>query len=300
MRTHLIILLMLPILLVAQVNPFLPQTPPADTVLEDSEAPVNELGNLSNELTSRTPFLGSIIELQKELHSKISLQMRALKENFSLLHLTIFLLAAFAYGIIHSLGPGHAKLLIGSKLLSSQHKRSDALKAGSVFAFTHTGVALVLFLVVTLLLKLSSSDSSLVADRLLTVSGVMIIVTAIYLIWEVISDWKHRHQSEDEKNENSRSLYLLALFAGLSPCPGALLILIFSNLIGISGYGVLAVVAVSLGMAITVSSIGWITVVGRETIQATVKSKAKITSVIIPLFRISGALLILVIGWSFL
>ncbi len=293
----------------SQVNPFLPQNNNADTAVQDtviqesidqeSIDQESKTPNLSTEIASKTPFLSTIIDIQKELHGKISSLMKQLKEDFSITHLIIFLVASFVYGVVHSTGPGHAKLLIGSKLLSSNHKKRDALKAGSLFAFTHTGVALLLFFVVTIILKMSSGDSNHYANKMISVSAVMIIITAIYLIVDVINDIRH-NDHDDTDTPKSKSLFALAIFAGLSPCPGALLILIFSNLLGIVHYGVAAVIAVSLGMALTVSAIGFFTVMGRETIQKTVKKKQAILTIGVPMVRISGAVIILLIGWSFL
>jgi len=283
----------------AQVNPFLPQNSSADSEVKDTVVQEGETGSINSEIAGRTPFLSTIIDIQKELHGKISSLMKQLKDDFSVTHLIVFLLASFVYGVVHSSGPGHAKLLIGSKLLSSNHKKRDALMAGSLFAFTHTGVALLLFLVVTLILKMSSGDSNYYANKMVSVSAVMIIITALYLIFDTIKDIRHKDCS-DTVEAKSSSLFALAIFAGLSPCPGALLILIFANLLGIAHYGVAAVVALSLGMALTVSTIGFFTVMSREKIQKSIRKQHTLFAVGVPLLRISGAVVILFIGWSFM
>jgi ABC-type nickel/cobalt efflux system permease component RcnA len=55
----------------------------------------------------------------------------------------------------------------------------------------------------------------------------------------------------------------LILAAGLTPCPSAFLILFFALANGVLGIGVIAVLALSVGMGMTVSGIGVLSIVGR-------------------------------------
>jgi nickel/cobalt transporter (NicO) family protein len=55
----------------------------------------------------------------------------------------------------------------------------------------------------------------------------------------------------------------LILAAGLTPCPSAFLILFFALANGVLGIGVIAVLALSVGMGMTVSGIGVLSIIGR-------------------------------------
>ncbi len=55
----------------------------------------------------------------------------------------------------------------------------------------------------------------------------------------------------------------LILAAGLTPCPSAFLILFFALANGVLGIGVIAVLALSIGMGMTVSGIGVLSIIGR-------------------------------------
>ena len=121
----------------------------------------------------------------------------------------------------------------------------------------------------------------------------MIIAIGIFLL---------AHAFTNEENKTGRlntllqksSLPAISVISGLMPCPGALLILVFSKLIGITVYGVIAVVFLSLGMALTVSIAGSIGVLASRAVLLsahgnTLKNIGKAV-------RILGSVIIIIIG----
>ena len=81
---------------------------------------------------------------------------------------------------------------------------------------------------------------------------------------------KAAHSLAGSLLSRSSHLAFVAILAGVAPCPGAFLILAFSSIIGILHIGIAAVIAVSLGMAITVSVAGTVgSIMGSTLIRAT-------------------------------
>ncbi|MFW6254840.1 MAG: nickel/cobalt transporter [Chitinivibrionales bacterium] len=204
---------------------------------------------------SHIPFADKLLSLQRNLTGKLSGSLREIKTSPGPGPIIGLLLMAFIYGVIHSLGPGHAKVLFMSHTLSRPTPVKAAWGAGTIFSATHTGMAILIFLVLRKLLGLGQVQSELYSSRLLMLSGVLIMVAgAMVLFSSYLEDIAQSAAGRIVRGASS--LPAVAVVAGLAPCPGAFLILTFSSIIGILHVGILAVVAVSLGMALTVSVIG--------------------------------------------
>ena len=75
-------------------------------------------------------------------------------------------------------------------------------------------------------------------------SGVLIILVGIYLFFE---------HHKDKKVDNKKSIYALAFFAGIVPCPGVMTVVLFSIMMGKLYIGIIASILMSLGMGFTIS-----------------------------------------------
>jgi ABC-type nickel/cobalt efflux system permease component RcnA len=92
---------------------------------------------------------------------------------------------------------------------------------------------------------------------MLSLSGVLIVVAgAVVLLSPLLEDFLQARAKKIFRGVSSLSV--LAVIAGMAPCPGVFLILVFSSVVGAMPVGILSVIAVSIGMAITVSTMGTI------------------------------------------
>lgn len=88
---------------------------------------------------------------------------------------------------------------------------------------------------------------------------------AILLARRLFQGHAHREAAGSSGKAGSvASLLTLVLGAGLVPCSGAVLILLFSLSVDSLGLGLLAVGSLSLGMGVTQSGIGVLTVLGKQ------------------------------------
>ena len=180
--------LLLPLILLgfflcyAQQNPF--RTPPqSDSTKKISDAkPKRHHVPINSILWKKIPFSRNILSLQSELSGKLSQSLRKIKERPHPTAVIVLLLIAFLYGILHSLGPGHAKALFISHGLTRATPLCSTWIAGVIFSVTHTGVAVILFVVLRKVLGLGQAESEFYSARFITLSGILIMVAGAIII----------------------------------------------------------------------------------------------------------------------
>jgi len=180
--------------------------------------------------------------------------------------LVSLLIAAF-WGAAHALTPGHGKAIVAGYLVGSRGKPRHAVLLGVVVTVTHTAGVFALG-VVTLLLS-----QFVVPERLypwLTVaSGLLVVAVGGSVFW---SRWRqrrghrqrHEHHHPHSHTPDTRGLLGIGVAAGLLPCPSALVVLLSAISLHTVGFGLALIVAFSLGLAATITSIGLLAVFARR------------------------------------
>ncbi len=238
-------------------------------------------------------FLERITHYQKALSSGLTKRIRDAKENLTLKHIFMLLFLAFIYGIVHSLGPGHGKLLVSSYAFTHDACIKDAIKAGIIFAIFHTGIAILIFFLFKFYFNLNRSIITNSLGYFLIVSGFIITGLGVVLLYQALIN-THTPATMSKYSFKKTSLPVIAAAAGIVPCPGALLILVFSNILDMLWIGILSVIALSAGMALTVSAFGALATGLQKT--ATIASGGKSISLVLRTMRIMGALIIIGLG----
>jgi ABC-type nickel/cobalt efflux system permease component RcnA len=181
--------------------------------------------------------------------------------------LVSLLIAAF-WGAAHALTPGHGKAIVAGYLVGSRGKPRHAVLLGGVVTVTHTAGVFALGLVTLLLSRF------VVPERLypwLTVaSGLLVVAVGGSVFW---SRWRHRrahrqrhdhHHHHHSHPHDTRGLLGIGVAAGLLPCPSALVVLLSAISLHRVGFGLALIVAFSLGLATTITSIGLLAVFARR------------------------------------
>lgn len=240
------VLSLMPLSLAAQnSNPF--------TSTGDTKSPQSQKTEQAETPTSSSPLLSRLITLQKRFHSRLSDAMGELQNDASTKRLLITVAAAFIYGFLHALGPGHRKTVLAGLFASRKLRKRDALYSGMGFALLHGGSAVVL---VYLIFSISRGPLSVGMEKSTRVlekgSFIALAIIGAWMMVSAIIDLI-RH-TEEEKKEGKMALAAI-IGAGLIPCPGAALVLSFALAYQIHLYGILAVAAMSLGMGTALSII---------------------------------------------
>lgn len=252
-------------------------------------------------------FSDSVAELarysadyQRRINQVLSTSLRDVQSGTGSLALWTLVTVCFGYGVVHTLGPGHGKAVVVAYFLDSSRPRAwiEGIFAGGWIAFTHTLAALLL----AGALKLSSTVGLLGAMREVRnveiVSYTLILLVGFWRLWAGITgrlhehphgDHGHGHHHHDHGHDHShghdhhhhdhetpqRTIagWLLLTAAGIAPCAGALIIILLSIALDVLWAGVVGVIAIALGMAITLAAIGMASMVAHRLIIAEGRSQ---------------------------
>ena len=253
--------------------------------------------NKQNYKVSRFAKLNSKVErLQFVYRNQMSKIAREIKKEGNYTPIFTLLFFSFLYGIIHSLGPGHGKVITGSYFLSEKTKIKKGIIAGFSFGFLHAISGLILVSILYAIKTRKLQRSAEISTQIQMISLVIIIILGVFLLIKHILEFRN----SDSKKDNQKSLFAMILALGLIPCPGSVIVALFSINIEMFWLGILMVLTMALGMSITISTIGVLMISFRniaENISVRLTATAKHIS---PLIGIIGSLLMIGFGILFL
>lgn len=188
------------------------------------------------------------------------------------------LLLAAVLGAAHALSPGHGKTVVGAYLVGSRGTARHAAFLGLTVTITHTAGVFALG-VATLF-----ASRYILPERLFPilslVSGVLVALIGFSLFTRRLSalltgGQEHSHVHDGSVHSHGggcahshlppgtggeavswRNLLALGVSGGLLPCPSALVVLLSAVALHRVGYGLLLVLAFSIGLAATLTGIG--------------------------------------------
>jgi ABC-type nickel/cobalt efflux system permease component RcnA len=118
------------------------------------------------------------------------------------------------------------------------------------------------------------------------ISAMMIIAVGLYLIYEAFSGRKDR---EKKLKRSNKSELAVAFSAGVVPCPGVMTIVLFCIVLKQFVLGILAAIAMSIGMGLTISIAGILSISLNSKFNGFLKTKGYILEMI-------GGIFVLVLG----
>jgi nickel/cobalt exporter len=232
----------------------------------------------------------ALLAFQRESNRLIAQHMKAIRDGQTSAPLMIGMLLAFAYGVVHALGPGHGKVVVASYFLGRDAQIGRGLMMGLQIAIFHVLSAIVVVALADLVLRQAfGSAPAEVAGVRLTSYGLIALIGATMLFQavrrsrlrragiEVAHDgcgqghghFDHAHGNDSRGGERAQE-GALSLGVGIVPCTGAVLILLYALANDILLPGLLLVVAIAAGMAITMGALGVLSIVARNAVAARV------------------------------
>lgn len=271
-------------------NPFMKGTSRGEQH-EKVQAVVHERPSLFQQVYSR------IVSSQRDLRQGMSSYVRRLKSAPAPLELLTFLALAFAYGVIHAAGPGHGKSVASSYFLSRGGRMRQGVALGLTMGAIHAISAIVVvggvyFFVQRSLMASFARVSGYVEQGSYLLVGVVGLVLLAQAVRESFGE-----DAAEAAPPAPRSLFAVALSAGIIPCPGAALILLFAIAQQALWLGLSAVTAMAAGMGVTIATASVCAVCFRSATLCTSSRHRRTMRVMRGIFSILGALV--VVGFGF-
>ena len=188
--------------------------------------------------------------------------------------LLFLLLAAFGWGAVHALSPGHGKAMVAAYLVGTRGTARHALALGATVTVTHT-IGVFALGVVTLALSQYIVPEDLY-PWLTVASGLMVVIVGAGVLRSRMRARRahaHHHHHHDHHHHDHdhgpqdltwRGLLGMGASAGLIPCPSALVVLLGAISQHQVGLGLGLITAFSLGLAGTLSVLGLAVVYARS------------------------------------
>ncbi|MDP1749527.1 MAG: hypothetical protein Q8L22_08720 [Reyranella sp.] len=227
-------------------------------------------------------------EYQRQIQQSLSTALRDIQSGSGSVALWTLAAVCFGYGVVHTLGPGHGKAVVVAYFLDSTKPRAwiEGIFAGAWIAFTHTLAALLLAGALKMFYAVGLLGALREVRNVEIVSYVLILLVGFWRLWAGLTGRLHEHahgaghdhdhhhgHDHDHTHDHGRASprrtiagWLLLTAAGIAPCAGALVVILLSVALGVLWAGVIGVVAIAFGMAITLAAIGMASMVAHRLI----------------------------------
>jgi nickel/cobalt transporter (NicO) family protein len=182
------------------------------------------------------------------------------------------LAAALFWGAAHALSPGHGKSIVTAYLVGQRGTPWHAALLGLIVTATHTVGVFTLGFVTLALSQLIVPDH--LYPWLNLSSGLLVVSIGVSVL---AARWRHaradahehhhhhhHHGEEQEDGPSFRSLFAVGVSGGLLPCPSALVVLLAAISLHRVAFGLLLIVAFSLGLALSITGVGLIAVAAKR------------------------------------
>jgi nickel/cobalt exporter len=184
------------------------------------------------------------------------------RSHLSALVILASLAAALFWGAAHALSPGHGKTIVTAYLIGKRGSPKDAALLGAIVTITHTIGVFALGLVT---LGLSQW---IVPDRLYPwidlVAGVMVVAIGITVLRSRFAHARAHHHDHEHHHHSHRGLLAVGISGGLLPCPSALVVLLAAISLHRLAFGLVLIVAFSVGLALSITGIGMAAVLAKK------------------------------------
>ncbi len=218
---------------------------------------------------------------QRDVNMQMSALLKAVAENPTKAGGSL-LLFSFAYGVLHALGPGHGKVVITTWLATHPSKLRSGIALTLASSLLQGLVAIMLVVVVLNILALPARQLHLSGYWMEKGSYLLVGVLGLLLCWRALKKLhalrqaptfrtftprhdhhdgcgcRHQHLptfSQLQSGEDWRARLMIVLSMGMRPCSGAIMVLLFSKVIGVFAWGVASALVMAAGTSLTISAL---------------------------------------------
>ncbi len=230
-----------------------------------------------------------LVSRQLDVRTRLGQYLSGLKESDSPALFWSMLAAAFAYGILHALGPGHRKTVVFSYYLTRPAPVWEPAALAALLSLLHGGAAIVLLGILRGVSGSLAGRADNIGVYMEGFSYLFLAVAAFALaVHSVFELFSRRHK----RISGALSIGMI-LLSGIYPCPGAILVLVLSIALDISAFGIAAVLAMSIGMSLPITAAGYLAWFGRTGVFLALKKNETLVGRVSHLIELSGYLVLL-------
>jgi ABC-type nickel/cobalt efflux system permease component RcnA len=264
---------------------------------------------------------GTILALQSAFYKSIQTAVAALKQDAAAIWSVMGL--GFAYGAFHAAGPGHGKAVIAAYLVSNERALVKGIALSFAAALVQALVAVALVGAVAVAFRATAATMTEVARYVELASFAAVAALGAVLLWRKAGKalgvaalardprpvapeaqaCDHVHLPPPEALEHItrwRELAGLVLAAGIRPCSGALIVLVFGLSQGLFAAGVAATLAMALGTALTTGAIAALAVFAKALALRFAGGRGPAGVVAVSALELLAAAFVLVLGLALL
>ena len=233
-----------------------------------------------------------LTDFQRRANDEVAFHMNAIERGENFGAFLVALAVAFAYGAVHALGPGHGKFVVVSYFLGREARVMRGVVMAVQIAIVHVIAAVVIVWLADLVLRggfgLGLSD----VPGVRAASFLIIVGIGLYMLCQAVRaslgrrtqghdhDLGHDHGHDHHHHDHSHHHHhghshshghgsraeggILALAAGMVPCPGAVLIMLYAVANDMIVPGSLLVAAMSLGIGSSICVLGVSAILARQ------------------------------------
>lgn len=251
-------------------------------------------------------FFTKLVVLQQRLNQELARLTKELKTSGQKKALIPLILISFIYGIIHAAGPGHGKTISFSYFLSRRAPVKKGIILGNIISFLHAFSGVVIVLSIYFIFKtsyLSSFEATSQKIKVISYS-LIVLIGMVLLIKSLIDLRKSRLKNEDTgfaaRPVDHKGIFPIAIAVGMIPCPGVVIIMLFTLSQHLLAIGLLLSFFMALGMAMTISAAGILSILAHEGVLKGFSGRHKARLFIQKGLTIFGSLLIILFGLTLL
>ncbi|MDB5648864.1 MAG: high frequency lysogenization protein HflD [Hyphomicrobiales bacterium] len=240
---------------------------------------------------------------------------------------------AFLYGIFHAAGPGHGKAVLAAYLVANERALKRGLVMAALAALLQAFVAIAIVCGLAVLIGATAQAMRSAAQWVEIASYAAIALVGLLLVWrkgaaflrerrtptkpesrfsrfECVAgdDSRHAHGPNcghvhmpdptllGGKSFAWRDALGTVVAAGLRPCSGAILVLVFAAAQGILYAGVAATLAMAVGTAVTTGTLAWVAVHAKNIAQRITSSRGASGMLALRGLELAAAVAVLLLG----
>jgi nickel/cobalt transporter (NicO) family protein len=261
-----------------------------------------------------------ILEVQSGFYRSLQQAVASLKEQGGALG--PLLAIGFAYGVFHAAGPGHGKGVIAAYLVANERALAKGFGLSLAAALVQAFVAILLVSLVALLFRSTAATMNQVTKGVELLSFAAVALLGALITWRKAGkvtglvalsrnplagpqaeDCDHVHMPPPEELRRLtrwRDMAGVALAAGIRPCAGALVVLVFALSQGLFAAGIAATLAMALGTALTTGAIAALAVFAKALALKAAGGRGLTGAVAVAGLELLAAAFVLVLGSSLL